>query len=85
MHCEVIAQAASHCMPSWSSSRRISSATAMEGWVSFIWNTLCSANFDRSLLPAECHWRSASCRLAEARKYCWRRRNSLPFSLVSLG
>jgi hypothetical protein len=22
------------------------------GWVSFIWNTLCSANFDRSLLPA---------------------------------
>ena len=81
----VMAQAAFHSRPYSSVKRRISSATAMLGWVSLSWKQFFSANWLKSAPCWLVHSLSASCRLAEARKYCWRRRSSLPFSLASLG
>ena len=78
----VMDQASSHSSRRSSSRMRISSATAMLGWVSLSWNTWVSA---KSSIDSPSQRRSTSCRLAEARKYCCCSRSSLPFSLTSLG
>ena len=63
---------------------RISSGTAMVGWVSLSWKQFLSAKVSKPSWWV-CQRRRTSCRLAEARKYCCRRRSSLPFSDLSFG
>ena len=79
-----MSQAASQSMPFSSTSRRISSATAIAGCVSFSW----TANFSwkrSSGIFCPRMMRSMSCSEQETKKYCCSRRSSLPWMASSFG
>ena len=81
---QVTDQASSHGMTYSSTRRRISSAIAIAGWVSFS----CTANFSwKEPRGTFCtrRMRSMSCSEQETKKYCCSSRSSLPRSCSSFG
>ena len=80
----VMSQARSQSMAISSTSRRMSSATAIDGCVSFIW--IANFSWNRS---GGIFWilqmRSMSCSEQDTKKYCCSSRSSLPRACSSFG
>ncbi|CAM5788239.1 hypothetical protein CPER28S_02184 [Cellulomonas persica] len=83
-HCFVTAHASSHSQPFSSTSTRMSSGTAITGWVSLSWKTIRSGSLCRSK-SAGSTWSTKSLIEHATKKYCCCSRSSLPWGVESSG
>jgi len=81
----VISHASSHSSISSSTRMRISSGMPMDGWVSFSWIAFFVGNSLHTCVLTFLKRRTMSRSVADTKKYCCFRRNSLPLYVESDG